>query len=143
MPRRSLVSWNSMIGGFAAKWHAEEALNRFSKMLKEGWHMYFNDMQRIHNLSPRIEHYGCFVDLYSRAGKLEKALYGIKNMPMKPNEIALRSLLAACRNCSDIGLAQMVVNFLVDLDPGCDSNYVMLANIHAAVGSWEGACKVR
>ncbi|CAO2823272.1 unnamed protein product [Amaranthus hypochondriacus] len=166
MPRRSLVSWNSMIGGFAANGHVEEALNLFDKMLKGGFkpdgvsftgalvacshagfvdqgQKYFNDMQRIHNLSPRIEHYGCLVDLYSRAGKLENALYVIKNMPMKPNEVVLGSLLAACRNCSDIGLAEMVVNFLVDLDPGCDSNYVMLANIHAAVGSWEGAGKVR
>ncbi|KMT04938.1 hypothetical protein BVRB_7g171040 [Beta vulgaris subsp. vulgaris] len=166
MPTRSLVSWNSMLGGFAANGHVEEALTLFDRMQREGFSpdgvsftgaltacshagfvdkglKYFDDMKRVHNLPPRIEHYGCLVDLYSRAGRLEDALHVVKNMPMKPNEVVLGSLLAACRNCGDIGLAEMVMKFLVELDPSSDSNYVMLANMYAAVGSWEGAGKVR
>lgn len=166
MPRRSLVSWNTMIGGFAANGHVEEALKLFDRMQGGGFKpdgvsftgvltacshagllnrglKYFDDMQRVHNLSPRIEHYGCLVDLYSRAGGLLDALNVIKNMPMKPNEVVLGSLLAACRNCGDIGLAELVMKSLVELDPSSDSNYVMLANMYAAVGSWEGAGMVR
>ncbi|KNA03178.1 hypothetical protein SOVF_211680 [Spinacia oleracea] len=166
MPSRTLVSWNTMIGGFAMNGLVEEALILFDRMQREGFKPdgvsftgaltacshaglvdqgleYFDGMQNVHNLSPRIEHYGCLVDLYSRAGRLEDALSVIKNMPMKPNEVVLGSLLAACRNCGDINLAEVVMKFLVELDPSSDSNYVMLANMYAAVGSWEGAGKVR
>ncbi|KAI9107683.1 hypothetical protein K1719_021346 [Acacia pycnantha] len=103
----------------------------------------FNDMKRVHRITPRIEHYGCIVDLYSRAGRLEEALEVIKNMPMKPNEVVLGSLLAACRTQGDVNLAEKVMNYLVELDPDGDSNYVLLANIYAAIGKWDGASKVR
>ncbi|KAL2897326.1 hypothetical protein RDABS01_039109 [Bienertia sinuspersici] len=131
MPSRSVVSWNSMVGGFAANGCVEEALEFFQMMQREGFKpdgvsftgaltacshagyvdqglYYFDDMKRVYNIWPRIEHYGCLVDLYSRAGR-------------------------------DVGLAEMVMNFLLEVDPGSDSNYVMLANMHAAIGSWEGA----
>ncbi|MBA0713024.1 hypothetical protein Golax_012084 [Gossypium laxum] len=166
MQKRSLVSWNSIIVGFAVNGFAEEALKYFDAMQKEGFKpdgvsftgaltacshaglvgeglRYFDIMKRVHKISPRIEHFGCIVDLYSRAGKLKEAWDLVRNMPMKPNEVVLGSLLAACRNYGDISLAERIVKNLVALDPGSDSNYVLLSNIYAAVGRWVGASKVR
>ncbi|XP_062017874.1 pentatricopeptide repeat-containing protein At1g05750, chloroplastic [Rosa rugosa] len=166
MPDRTLVSWNSMIVGFAVNGHAEEALVFFNLMQKEGFKpdgvsftgaltacshaglvdeglRFFDSMKRIHKITPRIEHYGCIVDLYSRAGRLEDALNVIENMPMKPNEVVLGSLLAACRTSGNINLAERLMKYLFELDPGVDSNYVLLANIYAADGRWDGANKVR
>ncbi|XP_054812832.1 pentatricopeptide repeat-containing protein At1g05750, chloroplastic [Prosopis cineraria] len=166
MPQRTLVSWNSIIVGFAANGLADEALNFFYSMQRKGFKpdgvsytgaltacshaglinkglQIFDNMKRVHRITPTIEHYGCVVDLYSRAGRLEEALEVIKNMPMKPNEVVLGSLLAACRTQGDVNLAEKVMNYLVELDPGGDSNYVLLANIYAAVGKWDGASKVR
>lgn len=166
MPKRSLVSWNSIIVGFAINGHAEEALEFFDLMQKQGFKpdgvsftgaltacshaglvdeglMFFDDMKRTHGIKPRIEHYGCVVDLYSRAGRLEDALHVIEKMPMKPNEVVLGSLLAACRTRGDVSLAERLMRYLSELDPGGDSGYVLLANIYAAVGRWDGAGKVR
>ncbi|KAL6196088.1 hypothetical protein ACLB2K_031703 [Fragaria x ananassa] len=166
MPDRTLVSWNSMIVGFAVNGHAEEALEFFHQMQKEGFKPdgvsftgaltacshaglvdeglhFFDKMKRIHKITPRIEHYGCIVDLYSRAGRLEDALSIIENMPMKPNEVVLGSLLAACRTSGNINLAERLMKYLFKLDPRVDSNYVLLANIYAADGRWDGASKVR
>ncbi|KAA8544340.1 hypothetical protein F0562_022392 [Nyssa sinensis] len=166
MPKRSLVSWNSIIVGFAMNGHAEEALQFFNMMQKEGFEpdgvsftgaltacshaglvdeglKFFNIMKRVHRISPQIEHYGCIVDLYSRAGRLEEALKVVENMPMKPNEVVLGSLLAACRTHGDVTLAERLMKYLAELDPGIDSNYVLLSNIYAAVGSWHGANNVR
>ncbi|KAL6340551.1 hypothetical protein AAG906_010459 [Vitis piasezkii] len=166
MPKRSLVSWNSMIVGFALNGHAEEALEFFNLMRKEGFRpdgvsftgaltacshsglvdeglQFFDVMKRTRKISPRIEHFGCLVDLYSRAGRLEDALNVIANMPMKPNEVVLGSLLAACRTHGDVGLAERLMKYLCEVDPGSDSNYVLLSNIYAAVGRWDGASKVR
>ncbi|KAJ9185213.1 hypothetical protein P3X46_004871 [Hevea brasiliensis] len=166
MLKRTLVSWNSIIVGLAANGLAEEALEYFVLMQKEEFKpdgvsftgaltacshaglvdkglKYFDVMEKVYKLSPTIEHYGCIVDLYSRAGKLEDAWSVIENMAMKPNEVILGSLLAACRTGGDVDLAERLMKYLTDLDPGIDSNFVLLANIYAAVGRWDGAGKVR
>ncbi|CAM8878973.1 unnamed protein product [Rhodiola kirilowii] len=166
MSTRSLVSWNSIIVGFAVNGHAIEALKFFDLMQKEGFEpdevsltgaltacshagfvneglQLYHDMKKIHKITPRIEHYGCIVDLYSRAGRFYEALDIIDNMPMKPNEVVLGSLLAACRTRDDVKLAERVMKLLEKLDPRTDSNYVLLSNIYAAVGEWRGANAVR
>lgn len=166
MQKRTLVSWNSIIVGLAVNGFAEEALEYFNLMQKEGFNpdgvsftgaltacshaglidkglQYFDVMHKAYRISPRIEHYGCLVDLYSRAGRLEDALKVIENMPMKPNGVVLSSLLAACSSLGDITLAERSIKYLVDLDPGVDSNYVLLANMYAAIGRWDGASKIR
>ncbi|KAE8705788.1 Pentatricopeptide repeat-containing protein [Hibiscus syriacus] len=95
MQQRTLVSWNSIIRGFAANGFADEALKYFDAMQKEGFKpdgvsitgaliacshaglvedglCYFDIMKRVYRISPRIEHFGCIVDLYSRAGELKE-----------------------------------------------------------------------
>nr|XP_028954940.1 pentatricopeptide repeat-containing protein At1g05750, chloroplastic-like [Malus domestica] len=166
MLERTLVSWNSMIVGFAVNGHAKEALEFFNLMQKkglkpdgvsftgaltacshaglvdEGLH-YFDNMKGVHRITPRIEHYGCIINLYSRAGRLEDALGVIENMPMKLNEVVLGSLLADCRTIGNVSLAERLMKYLSVVDPSVDSNYVLLANIYAAAGRWDGANKVR
>ncbi|GKV34987.1 hypothetical protein SLEP1_g43313 [Rubroshorea leprosula] len=166
MPKRTLVSWNSIIIGFAVNGLAEKALEYFNLMQKEGIRPdgvsftgaltacshaglvdeglgYFDIMTSIYKISPRIEHYGCLVDLYSRSGKLEDALHVIENMPMKPNEVVLGSLLVACKTHGDVNLAESVLKHLVALDTNSDSNFVLISNIYAAAGRWDGASMVR
>ncbi|KAM7522530.1 hypothetical protein LguiA_012432 [Lonicera macranthoides] len=166
MPKRSLVSWNSIIVGFALNGNPNEALEYFNSMKNDGIEpdgvsftgaltacshaglineglKLFNTMKREYKISPRIEHYGCIVDLYSRSGRLEEALNVIQNMPMKPNEVVVGSLLAACRTKGNVALAERLMNYIAKLDPGGDSNYVLLSNIYAADGSWQSASKVR
>ncbi|XP_047315094.1 pentatricopeptide repeat-containing protein At1g05750, chloroplastic isoform X1 [Impatiens glandulifera] len=167
MSTRSLVSWNTMIVGFAMNGLAEKSLEFFSLMQKvegldpdgisftgalaacshagmvnEGLNL-FDKMKKVNKIKPRIEHYGCLVDLYSRAGRIEDALQVVERMPMKPNEIVVGSLLAACRSYDQIHLAERLMKYLVRLDPDVDSNYILLSNIYAGVGSWEGANAVR
>ncbi|XP_077224489.1 tetratricopeptide repeat (TPR)-like superfamily protein [Tasmannia lanceolata] len=166
MPKRSLVSWNSIIVCFAINGHATDALEHFLLMQKAGFEpdgvsftgaltacshaglvneglRYYENMTTINCISPTVEHYGCVVDLLSRAGRLEDALHVIESMSMKPNEVVLGSLLAACRIHGDVGLAERLMGYLVELEPDCDSNYVLLSNIYAAVGRWDGVGMVR
>jgi pentatricopeptide repeat protein len=166
MPERSLVSWNSIITGFALNGNPHEALKYFNSMksdkiqpdgmsftgaltacshaglIQEALKL-FEKMQNEYKIKPRIEHYGCIVDLYSRAGRLKEALNVIKKMPMKPNKVVIGSLLAACRAHNDVSLAENLMDHIAELDPGGDSNYVLLSNIYAADKSWKSASKVR
>lgn len=166
MAKRTVVSWNSIIVGFAINGYPEEALRYFNLMQKEGFEpngvtftgaltacshaglvddglRYFDMMKRVHKIEPRIEHYGCIVDLYSRAGRLENAMGVIENMPMKANEVVFGSLLAACSSHGNVELAERLIEYLVELDPNADSNYVLLSNTYAALGRWDVASKAR
>jgi hypothetical protein len=65
-------------------------------------------------------------------------------MPMKPNEVVIGSLLAACSNHgNNIVLAERLMKHLTDLNVKSHSNYVILSNMYAADGKWEGASKMR
>ncbi|PIA31157.1 hypothetical protein AQUCO_05200035v1 [Aquilegia coerulea] len=166
MDTRNLVSWNSMIVGLAINGHAEDALEHFYLMQRHGFkpdgvtftgaltacshaglvekgHELYTTMTKVYRIPPRIEHYGCMVDLLSRAGRLEDAFSVIESMPMKPNEVVLGSLLASCRTHGNISLAERLTRYLFDSELGSDSNYVTLSNMYAAVGRWDGVGKVR
>lgn len=43
---------------------------------------YFRGMSEEFDITPLIQHYGCMVDLYGRAGLLEDAWVLIKSMPI-------------------------------------------------------------
>jgi pentatricopeptide repeat protein len=64
-------------------------------MLDEGFY-YFYSMQSLGAI-PEVEHYGCVVDLLSRAGLLDEAYYFMEKMPIQPNPVTWGSFLAACR----------------------------------------------
>ncbi|KAK6163638.1 hypothetical protein DH2020_000502 [Rehmannia glutinosa] len=117
-------------------------LHRHAGLVDKGLEL-FEAMTKVYKITPRIEHYGCIVDLYSRAGRLKDALQMFDKMPMKPNEVIVGSLLAACRDCKDVELAERLMKYIYDLDPSGDFNYVLLSNIYAATGSWRGASNVR
>ncbi|KAL6208600.1 hypothetical protein ACLB2K_019549 [Fragaria x ananassa] len=57
---------------------------------------YFSKMREMYGIEPAIEHYGCMVDLYGRAGKLQKAYDFVCQLPISPNAIIWRTLLGAC-----------------------------------------------
>ncbi|KAF5191660.1 Pentatricopeptide repeat-containing protein [Thalictrum thalictroides] len=166
MDTRSVVSWNSMIVGLAINGYAEDALEHFYLMQRHGFkpdgvsftgaltacshaglvekgHELYTTMTKVYQINPRIEHYGCLVDLLSRAGWLEDAFSVIESMPMKHNEVILGSLLASCRTHGNISLAERLTRYLFDSELSSDSNYVTLSNMYAAVGRWDGVGKVR
>ncbi|KAL5718413.1 hypothetical protein ACHQM5_011317 [Ranunculus cassubicifolius] len=166
MEKRTVVSWSAMIGGLAIHGQAEEALKLFSKMSTIGIkpnaitfigilhacsHMglidegrrFFGSMTRDYGIIPQIEHYGCMVDLLSRAGLLEEAHEFINNMPIKANSVVWGALLGGCKVHKNVELAEEAIRHLLVLDPMNDGYYIVLSNIYAEAGRWEDTAKVR
>uniref|UniRef100_A0A0D9VLJ0 Pentacotripeptide-repeat region of PRORP domain-containing protein n=1 Tax=Leersia perrieri TaxID=77586 RepID=A0A0D9VLJ0_9ORYZ len=166
MPKRTVVSWNSMIVGLAANGRCVDAIKHFEAMRRSGFKpdavtftgvltacshgglteqglRYYNLMRTEYAIAARMEHYGCVVDLLGRSGCLDEAMQIVTSMPMRPNEVVLGALLAGCRMHCDVAMAEQLMQHLLELDPGGDANYVLLSNIYAAVGKWDGAGKVR
>ncbi|XVE50883.1 hypothetical protein DITRI_Ditri01bG0199100 [Diplodiscus trichospermus] len=166
MEERTVVSWSAMIQGLAMHGQAEEALRVFSMMLEMGMepngvtfigllhacsHMglvdegrrFFSGMTRDYGIIPEIEHYGCMVDLFSRAGHLQEAHEFIMNMPIKPNGVVWGAFLGGCKVHKNIELAEEATGHLSQLDPLNDGYYVVLSNIYAEAERWEDAARVR
>ncbi|KAL3500495.1 hypothetical protein ACH5RR_039588 [Cinchona calisaya] len=163
---RDVISWSTMIGALANHGKAREAVELFEEMtrakfdpneitfvgllsacghaglLNEGLR-YFDSMRNDYKIEPGIEHYGCLVDLLGRTGRLEQALKLIRSMPMKPDSAIWGSLLSSCRPCRNLEIAVTAMEHLLELEPDDTGNYVLLANIYADLGKWDGVSRMR
>ncbi|KAJ6300339.1 hypothetical protein OIU76_021191 [Salix suchowensis] len=130
LPRRDALSWTTLIAGFAMHGYAEKALEYFSRMEKAG-------------IEPRLEHYGCMVDLLGRAGKLAEAERFVNEMPMKPNAPIWGALVGACRIHKNSEIAERAGKTLIELKPEHSGYYVLLSNIYARSNKWENVENIR
>ncbi|XP_042483596.1 pentatricopeptide repeat-containing protein At1g74630 [Macadamia integrifolia] len=166
MIEKSIVSWTSMIAGFAMHGYGEEAIELFHKMEDSGIRpdgitfisilyacshaglieqgcRYFNKMEETYGIEPSIEHYGCMVDLYGRAGLLHEAYKFINGMPIEATAIIWRTLLGACSIHGNVRLAEKVKERLSELEPDNSGDHVLLSNIYAVAGKWKDVITVR
>ncbi|KAK7275403.1 hypothetical protein RIF29_16519 [Crotalaria pallida] len=163
---RNLCSWNSMIMGLAVHGQCGKALELYDQMLREGTspddvtfvglllacthggmvvkgrHI-FKSMTIDFHIIPKLEHYGCMVDLLGRAGQLREAYEIIQNMPMKPDSVIWGTLLGACSFHGNVELAEIAAGSLFVLEPWNPGNYVILSNIYASANQWDGVAKLR
>lgn len=111
-------------------------------LVSEG-EQFFDAMKSEHRITPKLEHYGCMVDLLGRAGKLREAYKLVRSMPMKPDSVIWGALLGACSFHRNVEFAEKAVDSLVMLEPWNPGNYVILSNIYASVGNWDGVARLR
>ena len=81
------------------------------------------------------------VDLPGRAGHLNDAYKFINSMPLSPDAGAWGALLGACRIHWNVELGNLASNCLFEIDSENVGYYVLLFNMHARVGNWEGVVK--
>lgn len=166
IPERNSLTWTAIIGGLALHGNANEAISYFSEMIdiglmpdevtflgllsacchgglvKEG-RKHFVQMYSRFNLSPKLKHYSCMVDLLGRAGFLEEAEELIKSMPMEADVAVWGSLFFSCRVHGNIEMGERAARKLLELDPHDSGIYVLLANMYREAKMWEEARKVR
>ncbi|GAB2296940.1 hypothetical protein Dimus_031042 [Dionaea muscipula] len=166
--RKNIVTFTSMISGLAMHGYVEEVIQVFREMeesselilpdaiifvsvlyacshaglIKEGC-LYFDKMTRVYGIEPSIEHYGCMVDLYGRAGLVHKAYEFINEMPVSPGAVIWRTLLGACSIHGDVELAERVKERLSELEPDDSGDHVLLSNVYATAGKWKDMAGVR
>lgn len=166
MELKSLASWNAIISGSAMHGQAEKALKLFHEMLNEGFkpdditfigvlsacshaglvelgHETFNLMASEFKISPKLHHYGCMINLLGRVGLFDEAESMIKSMDMEPDEAIWGSLLEACRIHRRVELGETVAENLFKLEPDNPGAYILLSNIYAEAGRWDGVAKIR
>lgn len=102
----------------------------------------FDSMERRFSLSHKLQHYGCMVDLLGRAGLLGRAYSLIGSMPMEPDSVVWGALLGACSFHGNVEFAEIAAKNLFELEPCNTGNYVILSNIYASAGRWDGVAKM-
>lgn len=165
IPKRDLVSYCSMIQGFAIHGQGVDAVKLFYNMLSEGimpdavaftviltacsrcalveeGYRFFDMMSR-YSITPSSDHYACMIDLLGRSGNLEAAYHLLKSLPVEAHAEAWGALLGASRLHCNTELAEVVASRLVELEPHNAGNFVLLSNIYAAADRWLDVSIVR
>eukprot|EP01018_Ginkgo_biloba_P008628 Gb_28770 [translate_table: standard] len=166
MTKRDVVSWTAMILGYAMHGCGKEALQLFEQMqlsttkpdhitfigilsacchagLVDDGRQNFVRMTCDYHITPTLEHYCCMVDLLGRAGHLDEAQDFINKMPITPDAAVWESLLGVCKIHTNVEIGERAAEHLFELDPKNAAHYVLLSNIYAAAGRWDGVEKVR
>ncbi|RVW74512.1 Pentatricopeptide repeat-containing protein, chloroplastic [Vitis vinifera] len=159
MPKRDVFSWTTMISGLALHGKGTHALEAFSDMSKSGvvpnevtllsvlsacshaglvveGRSLFQKMVQCHGIKPKIQHYGCMVDLLGRAGLLREAKELIEHMPIKPDSVIWRSLLSACLVHGNLAMAEMAGKMIIELEPdddGEDAVHCIRADVYTVL----------
>ncbi|KAF5195140.1 Pentatricopeptide repeat-containing protein [Thalictrum thalictroides] len=166
MVGKDVVCWNAMISAYGMNGHGGEAIDLFFKMKGSGispdestlvcvlcacshagmvdqGSSLFNHMTEEWNIVPNLQHYACMVDLLGRVGRLDDANTLIRNMPLQPDAAVYGALLSACRVHRNIELGLAVSEKLFELDPDDAGFYVLLSNMYASAGNWDGVQMTR
>ncbi|CAD5196802.1 unnamed protein product [Musa acuminata subsp. malaccensis] len=166
---KDLICYSSMIGGLGIHGRAKDAMELFEELREVGvkpdsicfvsvltacshaglvdeGRRYLRLMRDEHCIAPTADHYMCIVDLLGRAGCIDEA-YRLMTVDVPPG-VPLRAgvwgaLLSACRTHSNVTVGEAAARRLMELEPENAGNYVLLSNIYARAGRWEGVAQVR
>ncbi|CAN6333237.1 unnamed protein product [Urochloa humidicola] len=159
MASRDVVTWNTMICGYALNGLGQNAIDAFGSMnkaqidpdditfigilsacnhmslLEEGKH-FFNMMTCSYGILPNKMHYACMVDLFGRRGMLEQAEELLKSMPFEPDSAIWTSLLSSCRLNGNGRLAVHAASQLISINPTTKMPYLHLITVNGSTKRW-------
>ncbi|KAL4572256.1 hypothetical protein LXL04_019026 [Taraxacum kok-saghyz] len=163
---KTIVSWNSMILGYAQNGKDLDSLRLYEEMLKdkikpdgitfigvlsacihealiEKGEKYFLSMKEKYGILLSLDHYACMIHLYGRSNRIEKAIEVIKTMPLKPNSLIWSTLLFVCKLKGDVQHAELAARELSEVDPLNAEPYITLSNLYAVNGRWKDVAAMR
>ncbi|KAH7832857.1 hypothetical protein Vadar_000733 [Vaccinium darrowii] len=166
MEEKDVACWNAMIAGNGMNGHGNDAIDLFLRMkgsginpdestfvcvlyacshagmVDQGLHI-FSHMVKSWNVFPNSKHYACVADLLGRAGRLDDAYILVNSMPLLPDFDIYCALLSACKIHGNIELGIKISEKLFQLEPNDAGHYVLLSNMYALAGNWEGVKMTR
>ncbi|KAK7349626.1 hypothetical protein VNO77_07139 [Canavalia gladiata] len=165
--RKNLVSWTTVISGFAMNGMGKEAVESFESMEKaelrpnrvaflsvlsacshgglvEEGLKFFVKMVEDCQLVPDIKHYGCVIDMLGRAGRLEEAEKVALQVSCEvANAVMWRTLLGACSVHNNVEIGQRVTRKILEMERRHGGDYVLMSNILVGVGRFMDAERLR
>ncbi|OVA19105.1 Pentatricopeptide repeat [Macleaya cordata] len=172
METKNVVSWTSMISGYAIHGLGFRALEAFEQMLEMGIEpnlvtfisvlsscrhcglivegmQYFKLMKDKYGMVPRGDHYACVIDLLGRAGRLDEAWSLLEEIEESEGNDefyggSIRgALLGACGSHGNVEMGSRVAEKMLEKKEQVSETYITLSNIYAMAGMWDEAYRVR
>lgn len=168
LPEKNLVTWNSMITGFARYGNSSKVIQLFEqlqidrdikpdeitflnilsacshdKMPLEVANRYFEMMIQFYRIEPTVEHCCSMIRLMGERGEVLKGVRMIYELGFGACELVWRALLGACETCKDLTAAKIVAAKVIELEGDNGYVYVVFSNIHAYYGKWEDVKAIR
>lgn len=159
----NVVAWTALICGAAQHGYGQEAIQIFEKMREAGvepneltftgiltacvkaglvgeGRRYFRMIEEC-GLRPRIQHYGCMVDLFGKTGLLREAYKVINTMPFEANVVIWCSFLSSCKLHRQFQMADKVIDEVMRIvSPENDGGvYALISDLYASSGRWSEA----
>lgn len=164
MPEKDLVSWNAII---SAHRRDHRVLAMFQRMedsgvlpdqvtfvsslsacanlgLVEDGRRLFSEMEERYKITPRMEHYGCMVNMLGRAGLVDEAYELVsKQMPFDGGPTVWGALLFACSVHGNDEIGEIAAERLFELEPDNELNFELSMKIYRNAGRLEEVERVR
>ncbi|KAJ9139692.1 hypothetical protein P3X46_030401 [Hevea brasiliensis] len=132
---RNLVSWNSLINGYARSGKVRGAIRIYEEMIKE--QAKWDEVTMI-----GLKQYSCMVDLQGMAGLVEEAERLIKRMPIEVDAVVWGALFVAGQIHGNLLMGEKATLKLLELDPSVSGIYVLLANMYREANMKRGVEKI-
>ena len=162
---RDVVSWTSLISGFSHLGKEYMVFKLVGNLINEGkipdlatftillnlcshsglldkGEIYFECISEVYGIMPTLEHHACMIDLFGRAGHLDKVISIIKQMPYIANMSIWHSVLGACQKWGNVKVARLAFEHALQIDEMDATAYVCLSNLYATCGMKEDAEKI-
>lgn len=160
------VSWTALITGCAYHGQALEALRLFKKMISCGVKPNaitfigiltayshsglvleatecLDTMNSVYGVKPTNDHYNSMIDVYCRAGQLEKAFSLIKSGLFEPDALSWKIMLGGCATHGNADLGKIAGENFLMMEPNDSAGYVLMFNMYASAEKWAEAALVR
>ncbi|KAK8509775.1 hypothetical protein V6N13_093624 [Hibiscus sabdariffa] len=158
MQKKSLVSWNSLIAGYARQGLGRRALQEFDRMIRSGvspnqvtvfnvllacrgsglveeGERHFNSMKHKYGIQPGLEHYACMMETYGKAGQMGKAETLIKGMLSEFDVVLWGAFLRAFYLYSGLEPPGFATESILKLKRDYPAIYSAFRKIHGETGN--------
>ncbi|KAK9669185.1 hypothetical protein RND81_13G114600 [Saponaria officinalis] len=159
MKVKNVCTWNVLIAAYSMNGRTEDALTTFYSMTFDNYRpddvtflavlsacfhdgrvgegrSHFQSMKSVFGVEPKLEHYGCMVDLLGRVGLVNEALDLIRTMPYVPDPTIWRALHRTFEIRGYSHLVEPVILKLIELEPKNGDNFFVLANLYVQQQRW-------
>lgn len=160
MPKRNIVSYNTLISSLGLYGRAGDALRLFDAILEEGLRpdgptfggilcacchsglveegkRYFRVMREGFGVEAQTEHYVYMVKLLGMYGRLGEAYDLVRSLGGRVDSGVWGALLSCCEYCTNYELIEVIASHFLENEPRNSGYNVMLSNLFARVGRWE------
>ncbi|GAB2289478.1 hypothetical protein Dimus_023788 [Dionaea muscipula] len=166
LPRRNLVTYNSVIQGLGSHGLASQSFWIFNQVLENGLRPdestfsallhacchaglvkdgkeVFSRMQNEFGVEPGTEHYVHMVKLLGMAGELKEAYNLVLSLPEPIEDGIWGALLGCCETQGDSRFAENISQHIIESKPQKSSYDVTMSKIYANDGRWYEVEKLR